>query len=217
MAKALLVDQEENAISILERQFHLFFPEFEICAVASSVDEALHAIEEKEPDILFMGISPPLRDGNDLLSRLSRYGFATLIATKAPRLGELMKLPLKNGARVSENELPTPSTLPRLIGIPTLKGMDFFPVEDIIRCEGLSRCTRIFAKDRSNMVSGYNLGEFTRLLTPYFFFSPHRSHLVNLRHVKSYNREGTIVMRDDSCVPVSKQKKAAFLEMMVHV
>ncbi len=202
MAKAMLVNHKERALSLCEKQIPKTFPGHEISGLALTVEEALRAIEEKAPDILVIGIEDPGNSQTNLLHHLSQSGFTMIIATKDqniwPRI-ELQRFP------------------PRLIGIPTIKGMDFFPVEDIIRCEGFNRCTRIFTKGHPALVSAYNLGEFVRLLRPYSFFSPHRSHLINLRHVKSYNREGTIVMGDNSSVPVSRQKKAAFLDTMVHV
>ena len=104
-----------------------------------------------------------------------------------------------------------------LIGIPTMRGFDFIHVDDIIRCEGLQRCTRIVTKTQSNLVSSYNLGEFIKMLEPYGFFSPHRSHLINLHYVVRYNREGSITMADHSAIPVSRRKKQEFLDKTLHL
>lgn len=104
-----------------------------------------------------------------------------------------------------------------LIGIPTMKGFDFIHVGDIIRCEGLQRCTRIVTTKQSNLVSSYNLGQFIKILEPFGFFSPHRSHLINLQYVKNYKREGTITMIDDGHIPVSRKKKQEFLNGILHL
>lgn len=104
-----------------------------------------------------------------------------------------------------------------LIGIPTLDGFDFIKVNEIIRCEGLQKCTRIVTTSKTDIISSYNIGEFRKLLEPYCFFSPHKSHLINLTFLKKYKREGTIVLRDNSCIPVSKRKKCEFLEVIIHL
>jgi len=39
------------------------------------------------------------------------------------------------------------------------------------------------------------------------------SHLINLTHVKRFHREGTIFMADDSTIPVSRRRRAEFLEL----
>ncbi len=104
-----------------------------------------------------------------------------------------------------------------LIGIPTLEGFDFLFVREIIRCEGLQKCTRIVTTDKTDIVSSYNIGEFRKLLEPYNFFSPHKSHLINLAFIKKYRREGTIILRDNSYIPVSKRRKAEFLNQVIHL
>ena len=103
------------------------------------------------------------------------------------------------------------------IGIATLEGIEFIRVEEVIRCEGLQRCTNVVVQNRKNMVSSYNLGEFIKLLENYGFYSPHRSHLINLSHVHRYDREGIILMTDQSAIPVSRRKKQEFLDQLKHL
>ena len=105
----------------------------------------------------------------------------------------------------------------KLFGIPTIEGFIFFALGDIIRCEALQKCTRLVTQSRSNFVSSYNLGEFRKLLEPFGFFSPHRSHLINPTHVSEYLREGTIIMSDNSYVPIAKHKKKVFLDSITHL
>lgn len=104
-----------------------------------------------------------------------------------------------------------------LIGIPTIEGFDFIIVKEIIRCEGLQKCTRIVTTSKTDIISSYNIGEFIKLLEPYHFFSPHKSHLINLAFLKKYKREGTIILLDNTCIPVSKRKKSEFLDLIIHL
>ena len=84
------------------------------------------------------------------------------------------------------------------IGIPTMEGYEIIQPEDVIRCEGMQNCTRIITKERSDIISSYNLGKFIKLFGNEIFFSPHKSHLINFLHVKKYLKEGTIIMNDGS-------------------
>lgn len=104
-----------------------------------------------------------------------------------------------------------------LVGIPNIEGFDFVFVKEIIRCEGLQKCTRIITTSKTDIISSYNIGEFRKLLEPYHFFSPHKSHLINLAFIKKYKREGTILLQDNSSIPVSKRKKNEFLELVIHL
>jgi two-component system LytT family response regulator len=99
-----------------------------------------------------------------------------------------------------------------VVGIPTIEGFEILHLSEIVRCEGMQNCTRIITKDRSDIISSYNLGKFTRLLGKIDFLSPHKSHLVNIHYIKKYLREGTIIMYDDSYVPVSKRRKMDVLK-----
>lgn len=98
------------------------------------------------------------------------------------------------------------------IGIPTMEGYEIIQPEDVIRCEGMQNCTRIITKERSDIISSYNLGKFIKLFGNEIFFSPHKSHLINFLHVKKYLKEGTIIMNDGSYIPVSKRRKIEILK-----
>ncbi|MCB0805719.1 MAG: LytTR family transcriptional regulator, partial [Bacteroidales bacterium] len=98
-----------------------------------------------------------------------------------------------------------------MIGIPTIEGFEFIPIQEIIRCEGLQKCTRVITVDRSDIISSYNLGEFRKMLEPHGFYSPHKSHLINLKFIRKYHKEGNIMLINNSYVPVAKRKKKEFL------
>jgi two-component system, LytTR family, response regulator len=104
----------------------------------------------------------------------------------------------------------------KILGIPTLEGFEFLHIEDIVRCEGLQKCTRIITTEKTDLISSYNLGEFCRILEPHGFFSPHKSHLINMKYISKYNREGSIILFDGSHVPVSKRRKRDFLTRFIH-
>lgn len=105
----------------------------------------------------------------------------------------------------------------KLIGIPTMEGIDFLYAHEIIRCEGLQKCTRIVSTRGSAMVSAYNIGEFKKLLEVYGFFSCHKSHLINLMHVKKLTREGFVYLSDNGAVPLARRKRLEFLALLRHL
>lgn len=99
-----------------------------------------------------------------------------------------------------------------IIAVPTVEGFQFLPVSTIIRCEGMQKCTKVFVENKQHMVSSYNLGEFARILEPFHFISPHRSHLINARKMTAFHREGTITMQDGSRVPLATRRRDSFLQ-----
>ena len=114
-------------------------------------------------------------------------------------------------------QLQRSSIQSEIIGIPTMDGFEYLPVEEIVRCEGLQKCTRVITRDRHDIVSSYSIGEFYRLLQHYGFFFTHKSHLINLSKIRSYKKEGTLIMQDLSAVPIAKRRKHEFLKQVKHL
>lgn len=103
-----------------------------------------------------------------------------------------------------------------LIGIPTTQGIEFLKTDEIVRCEGLQRLTKVFT-EKSTIISSYNIGQFSKLLNTHGFFAPHKSHLINLQYLRSYYIDGTIVLRDGARVPLARRRKDFFLERLRHL
>lgn len=104
-----------------------------------------------------------------------------------------------------------------MIGIPTLEGIEYFTIKDIIKCEGLQRCTRIVTAERGNIISSYNIGEFAKLLLPHGFYAPHKSYLVNLCHIIKYGKDGTLYLTNKHNAPVSRRRRTDFLGQIPHL
>ncbi len=104
-----------------------------------------------------------------------------------------------------------------VIGIPTMEGFEYLKIDSIVRCEGLQRCTRIVSANRENIISAYPIGQFKSLLKGHSFYLSHRSHLINLRKVIRYSREGYIFLNDTSKVPLARRNKADFISHWRHI
>lgn len=98
------------------------------------------------------------------------------------------------------------------IAIPTTDNLIFVNASDIIRCESDRVYTWIYLKEGRKLLSSYNLGEFRRILPDRLFFQVHKSHIICLEAVRSFDiRENTVELTDGSVVPVSRRSKQTFL------
>ena len=102
------------------------------------------------------------------------------------------------------------------LAIPGTHAYDFVQIKDIIRCEGWQKYTRIYFADGSTIVSSYNLGVYKDILVPYGFYVSHKSHIINMKHIKKYYKEGIVEMSDGSEAPVSRRKKDEFLSNVLN-
>jgi two-component system, LytTR family, response regulator len=100
-----------------------------------------------------------------------------------------------------------------LVGIPTEDGMEFLPPNTLLRCEGVNKYTLIQTCDGSQMISSYNIGEFAKLLQHHGFFAPHRSHLINLAHIRKLTLDNLIILTDGSQVPLSRRRRQEFVDL----
>lgn len=105
---------------------------------------------------------------------------------------------------------------PGLIALATRESIEFAQPEDILYCASDSNYTTIFFVDGRKKLVARTLKDFDLMLSPYHFFRPHQSFLVNLRHVKEYVRTdgGYLVLKNKVKIPVSKSKREEFLKMI---
>lgn len=139
----------------------------------------------------------------------------------------LKKLDKKNTDSPKTNQEETIKTLidnyrsPQMkkIVLSTSKGMHIIEVDDIIRCESEDYYTRFFLKDGKMIMVSKTLKENEELLGDNDFIRPHKSHLVNIKHIKGYLKEdgGSLLMNDGSIIPVSRRKREKVVDLLNHL
>lgn len=102
----------------------------------------------------------------------------------------------------------------RTIVVPTMESLDFIEVDTIIRCEADSNYTRIFRTEGKTLMVSKTLKSFEKMVDGMGFFRVHNSHLVNVRFIKQFLRgeKGTLILKDGTCLPVSRSRKLEFLK-----
>lgn len=82
MIKAILVDDENHALETLKMLLELHFPnKFEILAKCNSVDQAVPAIQRHQPDLVFLDIQMPQKNGFTLLEIIPHREFELIFTT----------------------------------------------------------------------------------------------------------------------------------------
>lgn len=89
-------------------------------------------------------------------------------------------------------------------------------INDIIHCKSENNYTLFKLKDGKELLISKTLKEYENLLKSEGFFRPHKSTLINLRHVSKYDKRdgGFIIMADQSVVPLSRFKKDFFMKIV---
>jgi len=239
---AILVDDEFSALNGLKLKMEKLFPEVEILYAFQNPEEAIKFLENQQPDLLFLDIQMPRINGFELLARLSNINFQVIFVTayseyaldalkknavdyvmKPVDTDELVSAVKKAKAIISEKQnKETNENLIKLLSetisqnnkliVPTSKGMSFIPQDEVLHLEGYEGYTKIHIINNVEILSSYNLGKFEKALNK-SFFKCHKSHIVNIRMVRSYENEGYIVLENDYRVPISKANKKVFLNL----
>lgn len=81
MLRAILVDDERNALDLLKIQLHTVCPEVEVLSLCESGLEAIEAITLLQPDLVFMDIEMPVMNGFDVLRKTEGVGYDVVFTT----------------------------------------------------------------------------------------------------------------------------------------
>ena len=95
--------------------------------------------------------------------------------------------------------------------LPTLEGFEVVKMEEIVRLRGNGNFTDIYLSNGSKKMVCRFLKHFSELL-PFPFIRVHKSHIVNVNFVKSYNKGGFLTLHDAAEIEVSPTYKEDFLQ-----
>jgi len=247
MIKTLLIDPQNSLLTQLEEQININCPQINIIGKKTEIPAVEEFIDYHLINLVFINIDVPNQNVTEFLTKLAARGIEFIVISARKEMAyealkfsatsfvlrSVLEKELIYGVKAAAKRIRLRQQQEQnnvllqkinrklsgddLIGIPTMEGFFFIQLNDIIRCQGMQRCTLIYATDDRKFISSYNLGEFRKLLEPFDFFSPHKSHLINLRKICKYRREGTVLMTDGFDVPVSRRKKTEFLNQCFHI
>lgn len=97
--------------------------------------------------------------------------------------------------------------------LPTLKGFIVLKLDEIIYCEAERSYTIFHLEGNKTVTVSKPLLEYDQILKDTAFLRIHKSFLVNLHHVKEYQRGegGLVIMSNNAEIEVSRRKKEQFL------
>lgn len=241
MINTILLNAGQPNDLVLQKKISNCCPQLKITSLIYSPTSYNKIIESGIPQLVFLELGDQYSIYSELFQSLENYNFETILIApnrdyifesfKYKISGYLLK-PLNRDSLISTvnialsrisnkaNLSPGKSnaeSLDSMIGIPTMEGYEFFPIREIIRCESYLKCTRVITKGRSDIISSYNIGEFTKTLQNHGFYAPHQSHLINLCKIRKYLKEGSIIMEDNTRIPVSRRRRSDFLCQILHV
>lgn len=81
MLNAILIDDEENCLKMLQWELQNSCPEVKVVALCNNGKEGLKAIKEHQPDIVFLDIEMPYMNGFEMLELVPTITFEVVFTT----------------------------------------------------------------------------------------------------------------------------------------
>jgi len=227
MIRSIIVDDELKSRESLRILVEDFCEGVEVKALCQNLTEAIQAIDQFNPDVVFLDIQLQRETGFDLLTRSETFDFEVIFTTaysefaiKAFKFSAidyllkpidieelrraLVKVEKRIGNTITERlqqllqNLRTGSSENYKLALPTTDGLVFVKVNQILYCEAASNYTEIIMDDNKKYVVSRTLKEYEDMLADHNFFRIHHSYLINLNGIKKYVRgEGGYVIMNN--------------------
>ncbi|MBN2632637.1 MAG: response regulator transcription factor [Bacteroidales bacterium] len=217
--KALIVDDEPNAVDFINSVIGEYCPGLEVAGKAYNMTEGINRIREIKPDLVFLDVEMPNGTGFDLLAHfpdkefdvifITAFNHYAIKAIKFSAVDYILK-PLNitefieavNKVIQKRSESPVQmndnfrvlmenlrSPVPSRLAIPTADGMEYLNPREIIRIEADRSYSWFYLTGGRKILVSKNLKEFQDLLGDRNFFRSHNSHLINLKYVRKFVRK----------------------------
>lgn len=214
---AILIDDEKNALEMLEWMLQKHCPEIEILALCESPLVGLEKIKSLQPDVIFLDIEMPQLNGFDLLERLGRHNSNVIFTTAYNQFAikafkvcavdyllkpvdpEDLKAAVQkvhtHKSKVSTEQLDMllsymkpEKSRSRRIALTASDHLVFVETDKIMYCESDSNYTIFFLSDGQKIIVSKTLKDVEEILEGSDFFRIHASYLINMKHVTKFTR-----------------------------
>ncbi len=244
--KAVIVEDELRSREFLKKLIEEFCPQVHVVETAATVDEAVAAINNHKPNLLFLDIELHTGTGFDVLQAVTHtdlrvifttaYDHYAVKAIKFSAVDYLLKPidvdELQGAVKKAEEQLDNnygglalqellknikkPANSDFSVTLATSEGLEFVPLQEIIRLEASGPYTHFFLQGGKKIIVSKNLKEYEMLLSDHNFFRLHNSHMINMKEVKRMVKTdgGYAIMSDDSMISISPKKKDEFMEQI---
>ncbi len=234
---AIIVDDEVKSRTTLKSLVERYCDEVDILGMAESVDQAIRLVKQKHPDLVFLDIEMPEKNGFEFLDKTPSGDFDVIFTTaydsyalkaikysaadyllKPIDIEELVEAveKVRQNEKRHQNQDQFHLLLtslkeaqkPKRIALPTGKGLQFIEIDNIIRLESEGSYTTFFIKDQSKIIASKNLKEYEDLLISHNFIRIHHSHIINVDFIKEYVRgDGNYVVMEDGTTVTISRRK----------
>jgi len=245
---AILIDDESSSRNSLRQKLVTHCLDIIIVAECESGEDGIKAIQMHNPNIVFLDVEMPRMNGFVMLQQLEQRSFELIFTTaydhyaiSAIRYSALDYLvkpieikTLKEAVERAREKIQTDLPNQRIetllhnlieeknghnrIAIPSLEGLQFIDITDIIYLEAESNYSFIYLQTGTRITVSKTLKDFEELLPSHTFIRIHHSYIINKNHVRKYlkGEGGHVLMSNGKLLDVARRKKEDFMKAIGH-
>lgn len=245
MLRTIIIDDEAKAIKALELIIKEYCLDLDVVGTAQTVIDGIKTIQSLKPDLVMLDIQMNHGNGFDILESIPDRTFDVIFVTaydhyaiKAIRYSavDYILKPIdiqefteaierivkdKDNGENNTGKFETlfqnlQSQSPSKLAIPIFDGIEYIDICEIIRIEAERSYSNVYLIGGRKLLVSRSLSDLQELLDNVRFFRTHKSHLINLDHVKKFLRNdgGYVEMADGEKVMISRRKKEEFLTFL---
>lgn len=233
MSKIITIDDEPLARSIV-KEYLQKYPELEIVEECNDGFEGFKAIQQHQPDLIFLDIQMPKINGFEMLELLDQapavifttaFDEYAIKAFEAHAVDYLLKpfsqdrfdkaiqkwkeqnvSSQKNTEELLETASYSPSQSQRIV-VKTGSKIKIIPVQDVFYLEAADDYVKVHTHEGS-FLKNKTMSHFEKTLDPQQFVRSHRSYIVNIQQITRidpYEKDNHVaILKSGTKVPVSR-------------
>lgn len=239
--KSVIVEDELAAREVLKNYLTKYCPQVEVVGEAQNIKEAVPLLHEIQPQLVFLDVEMPFGNAFDVLEACKDLQFETIFVTafseyslkalnqsaayyllKPISIEELIVAVNKVQHQIMNHEIFNRNKIivenfheskpeKQQVILPTLEGFEVVKMEEIVRLRGNGNFTDLYLTNGNKKMVCRFLKHFSEIL-PLPFMRVHKSHIINMNCVKSYNKGGIVKLNDGAEIEVSPTYKEEFLK-----
>jgi len=242
----IIDDEQHARFTLQAMLERYFIDKVRVVDSVDSVKEGVLSIHKHHPDLVFLDIEMPGENGFKLFDYFEQIPFSVIFATayqnfaidavKVAALDYILKpvnyIDLQEAINLFEkkkakgisqdhigkllNSLNPIADTKGKVALPTFTGYQLEKVNSILYCEADQNYTKIYMVNGEQILVSKPIRYLEEVLPIDTFFRIHKSHLVNLNFIKSYDRtEGYQVVLDNGAkLDVATRRNQDFLKAL---
>ncbi len=245
MLRTVIIDDEYHIRDTLIKMLEMNCPNVRVVGQASGVVSGIAAVKEFQPELVLLDIQMKDGTGFDLLQGLPNIDFKVIFVTAydhyavqafrfsavdyllkpinpeqlmeaVTRAGNQLREDFKKQMKVLEENLKSVSNKNKKIILKTSESIHLLDVGNIICCDSDSSYTTIHTLEGEKILVSKTLKDYEEMLTEYGFYRVHKSYLINLVHIKRFDRQdgGYIILTNGITIPVASRKRDEMLSLL---